>query len=198
MEAVLVSGTPPSGRAGLQGISGWDAAPGSGWGERPACPPPGPRTVRSKARFGKPVSGDHLEADMVTEAVERLAMRHGSVLMIENVGNLVCPEMSDLGERMKVAVTSVTEGEDKPLRYPFMFRAAGLVVLNRTDLASHVDFDHAAWLANVQAVSPAARVISLSARTSDGLEDWYDFLRAGQSAPKGRHDTHLTSLHTGV
>lgn len=121
-------------------------------------------------------SGCHLEADMIASALPALHLRPGSLLMIENVGNLVCPAMFDLGERMKVAVMSVTEGEDKPLKYPFMFRAAEVVLINKMDLAPHVDFKEEACLANIRAVNPAARILMLSARTGAGMDAWYEYL----------------------
>ncbi len=121
-------------------------------------------------------AGCHLEADMVAEAVRKLDPAPGSILMIENVGNLVCPAMFDLGERMKVAVISTTEGEDKPLKYPHMFRAAEVVIINKLDLAPHVDFDQALCRANIHEVNPDARLFALSARSGEGLEAWLDFL----------------------
>ncbi len=127
-------------------------------------------------------AGCHLEADMVARAVEELAPKSGSLLLIENVGNLVCPAMFDLGERMKVAVISTPEGEDKPLKYPHMFRAAEVVLINKIDLAPHVGFDEAACRANISAVNPNALVLLVSARTGEGMDAWYDFLRAMASA----------------
>lgn len=121
-------------------------------------------------------AGCHLEADMVARAAAELAPGKGSILMIENVGNLVCPAMFDLGERMKVAVISTPEGEDKPLKYPHMFRAAQLVVINKIDLAPHVDFDEAACRANIASVNPDARIMTLSARTGQGMDAWFAFL----------------------
>lgn len=121
-------------------------------------------------------AGCHLEADMVAKAVERLDLMPGEILMIENVGNLVCPAMFDLGERMKVAVISTTEGEDKPVKYPHMFRAAEVVIINKIDLAPHVDFDEATCRANINEVNPNARVLSLSAKTGQGMELWLAFL----------------------
>ncbi len=121
-------------------------------------------------------AGCHLEADMVAEAVVALDPRPGSILMIENVGNLVCPAMFDLGERMKVAVISTPEGADKPLKYPHMFRAAEAVVVNKIDLAPHVDFDMDGCAANIRAVNPDARIIPLSAKTGEGMEAWLGFL----------------------
>ena len=121
-------------------------------------------------------AGCHLEADMVAEAVRKLDPPPGSILMIENVGNLVCPAMFDLGERMKVAVISTTEGEDKPLKYPHMFRAAEVVIINKLDLAPHVDFDQALCRANIREANPDARLFALSARSGEGLGAWLDFL----------------------
>jgi len=121
-------------------------------------------------------SGCHLEADMVAKAAAELSPERGSILMIENVGNLVCPAMFDLGERMKVAVISTPEGEDKPLKYPHMFRAAALVLINKIDLAPHVGFDEAACRAAIAAVNPHARIMTVSARTGDGMSAWLDFL----------------------
>ncbi|MEO1544837.1 MAG: hydrogenase nickel incorporation protein HypB, partial [Pseudomonadota bacterium] len=95
-------------------------------------------------------AGCHLEADMIARGVEQLNPAAGSILFIENVGNLVCPAMFDLGERMKVAVISTTEGEDKPAKYPHMFEAAEIVLVNKIDLAPHVDFDEAACLASIR------------------------------------------------
>lgn len=123
-------------------------------------------------------AGCHLEADMVAEAARTLNPAPGSLLLIENVGNLVCPAMFDLGEAMKIAVISTTEGEDKPLKYPHMFRAVGIVVINKMDLAPHVGFDEAACRANILSVNPKAEIISLSARTGDNLQAWTDRLTA--------------------
>ncbi len=117
-------------------------------------------------------AGCHLEADMVAEAARALNPARGSLLLIENVGNLVCPAMFDLGEAMKVAVISTTEGEDKPLKYPHMFRAVGIVVINKMDLAPHVGFDEAACRANILTVNPGAEIIGLSARTGENLPAW--------------------------
>ncbi len=97
--------------------------------------------------------------------------------MIENVGNLVCPALFDLGERAKVVILSVTEGEDKPLKYPHMFRAANLMILNKIDLLPHVDFELERVIDNAVRVNPTITVLKLSARTGEGLESWYDWLR---------------------
>ena len=102
--------------------------------------------------------------------------------MIENVGNLVCPALFDLGERAKVVILSVTEGDDKPLKYPHMFRAADLMILNKIDLLPHVDFDVSRAIANATRINPAITTLALSARTGEGLEAWYDWLRREAAA----------------
>ena len=119
----------------------------------------------------------HLDAPMVAAAFDRLPL-HGpeGLLFIENVGNLVCPAMWDLGERAKVAILSVTEGEDKPLKYPDMFAAAHLMVLNKTDLLPHLDFDAEQCIAYARRVNPAIEVIQLSARSGEGMAAWLDWL----------------------
>nr|WP_285670320.1 hydrogenase nickel incorporation protein HypB [Limibaculum sp. NKW23] len=123
-------------------------------------------------------AGCHLEADMVAGAVARLDPAPGTILMIENVGNLVCPAMFDLGEHLKIAVISTTEGEDKPLKYPHIFRACGLVLINKIDLSPHVGFDDAACRANIREIAPEAEIIALSARTGEGFEAWTGWLTA--------------------
>lgn len=117
-------------------------------------------------------AGCHLEADMVAEAARALNPQPGSLLLIENVGNLVCPAMFDLGEAMKIAVISTTEGEDKPLKYPHMFRAVEMVLINKMDLAQYVDFDEAACRENIRKINPRAEILSLSAKTGQNLEAW--------------------------
>ncbi len=127
-------------------------------------------------------SGCHLEADMVARGLQELRPSAGSVLMIENVGNLVCPALFDLGERAKIVILSVTEGEDKPLKYPHMFRAADLMILNKIDLLPHVDFDLPRAVANAAQVNPAIATLKLSARTGEGLDEWYAWLRREAAA----------------
>ena len=117
-------------------------------------------------------AGCHLEADMIASAVKSLDPQTGSILMIENVGNLVCPAMFDLGEKMKIAVISTTEGEDKPIKYPHMFRAVEWVVINKMDLAPHVDFDEEMCRRNILEVNPGVKIFCLSARTGDGMDAW--------------------------
>lgn len=132
-------------------------------------------------------TGCHLEADMVARGLSELQPVVGSVVMIENVGNLVCPSMFDLGERAKVVILSVTEGEDKPLKYPHVFRAAEIMILNKIDLLPHVDFDVSQAITNARTVNPDITVFQVSARTGEGLADWYGWLRcelnkAGEAA----------------
>ncbi|SFE11854.1 Hydrogenase nickel incorporation protein HypB [Roseivivax sediminis] len=126
-------------------------------------------------------TGCHLEADMIEQALGVLKPRPGSIVFVENVGNLVCPSLFDLGEKAKVAILSVTEGEDKPLKYPHMFRAAKLVLLNKIDLLPHLDFDVERVVAAARDVNPDVDVIKISARTGDGLQDWYNWLESQTS-----------------
>jgi len=123
--------------------------------------------------------GCHLDAHMVGLALERLTPAEGSLLFIENVGNLVCPASFDLGEAHKVVVLSVTEGADKPLKYPDMFHAASLMLLNKQDLLPHVDFDVEACLANARRINPGIEVIQLSAKSGEGMAEWLEWLRQG-------------------
>jgi hydrogenase nickel incorporation protein HypB len=123
-------------------------------------------------------TGCHLDAEMVTRALSTLKPPAGSILLIENVGNLVCPALFDLGERAKVVIFSVTDGEDKPLKYPHMFRAASLVILSKIDLLPHLDFSLAEAIANVRQVNPEAAILQLSSRTGEGAAGWQDWLCA--------------------
>jgi hydrogenase nickel incorporation protein HypB len=118
--------------------------------------------------------------------VRELAPPAGAVVMIENVGNLVCPALFDLGERAKVAILSVTEGADKPLKYPHMFRAADLILLNKIDLLPYVDFDIDIAIANARQVNPQVEVLQVSARTGAGLDAWYAWLGAHRLAAAGQ------------
>jgi hydrogenase nickel incorporation protein HypB len=127
-------------------------------------------------------AGCHLDAEMVAHGLQSLKPGTGSVLVIENVGNLVCPAMFDVGEHFRVVILSITEGDDKPLKYPHMFRTADLVLLNKIDLLPHVDFDVARATANAHSINPDVTLMSVSARTGEGLDAWYDWLtrRAGK------------------
>jgi hydrogenase nickel incorporation protein HypB len=127
--------------------------------------------------------GCHLDAHMVGHACDRLALPRGGLLFIENVGNLVCPAAFDLGEAAKVAVVSVTEGDDKPLKYPDMFAAARLVLVNKIDLLPYVDADVAVLTANARRVNPAVEVLALSARSGEGMDRWLAWLDARLPAP---------------
>jgi hydrogenase nickel incorporation protein HypB len=121
-------------------------------------------------------AGCHLDAAMVGGALRTLDPAPGSVVVIENVGNLVCPALFDLGEAARVVLASVTEGTDKPLKYAQMFRSADLVVITKTDLGPYVDFDVAKFGEYIGQVSPRAMMIHLSSVTGDGLGQWYDWL----------------------
>ncbi len=124
--------------------------------------------------------GCHLDAHMVGHALERLEPEAGSLLFIENVGNLVCPAGFDLGEAHKVVILSVTEGEDKPLKYPDMFHAADLMILNKTDLLPHLQFDVEQCIEYARRVNPRIKVLRLSATTGEGMESWYEWLDASR------------------
>ncbi|MCI0701826.1 MAG: hydrogenase nickel incorporation protein HypB [Planctomycetia bacterium] len=126
----------------------------------------------------------HLDASMVARALSELAPVSGSVVFVENVGNLVCPALFDLGERAKVVVCSVPEGDDKPLKYPHMFRAGEIVLLNKMDLLAHVPFNLDRFLDGVRAVNSELRVIPISALHGDGLADWYDWIRDQVARPQ--------------
>jgi len=119
----------------------------------------------------------HLDAVMVGRGLQQLDPPAGSLVMIENVGNLVCPALFDLGERGKVVIASVTEGEDKPIKYPHMFRASTLMILNKIDLLPYVQFDVDRCLAYARQVNPALQILQISATRGDGLTEWYAWLR---------------------
>jgi hydrogenase nickel incorporation protein HypB len=135
-------------------------------------------------RTGAPVvqvntgNGCHLDAEMIRQAVGKLEPEEGSILFIENVGNLVCPSLFELGERSRVVIISVTEGEDKPQKYPTMFRHADLCVINKTDLLPHVDFNMEKAREYALAVNPNLEFLELSARTGEGMERWVDWIQS--------------------
>lgn len=120
--------------------------------------------------------GCHLDAQMVAEAVATLALPDGATLFVENVGNLVCPAGFDLGEGARVLVCSVTEGEDKPLKYPDMFASADLLLVSKVDLLPHLAFDMPRFLANARKVKPGLPAIAVSATTGEGLAEWYAWI----------------------
>jgi len=122
-------------------------------------------------------AGCHLDAHMVGHALEDLPVEALDLLFIENVGNLVCPAAFDLGEAHKVVVLSVTEGEDKPLKYPQMFHAADVMLLNKVDLLPYLDFDVEKCLEMARRVSPGIRIFQLSAKSGEGMAEWYEWLQ---------------------
>ena len=138
--------------------------------------------ARRIAATGVPVkqintgAGCHLDAHMVGHALEELPITGLDILFIENVGNLVCPASFDLGEHHKVVVLSVTEGEDKPLKYPQMFHAADVMLLNKIDLLPYLDFDVEKCLEMARRVSPGIRIFQLSAKSGAGMSEWYQWL----------------------
>jgi hydrogenase nickel incorporation protein HypB len=125
-------------------------------------------------------AGCHLDASMIESALRALDPRPGSVLVIENVGNLVCPALFDLGEAARVVLSSVTEGADKPIKYPQMFRGADLVLLTKVDLLPYVDFDTERHARDLKLISPQTQILPVSATSGEGLPAWYDWL-AGRS-----------------
>lgn len=123
--------------------------------------------------------GCHLDADMISQAMDRMPMPKDGILFIENVGNLVCPAGFDLGEAHKVAILSVTEGEDKPIKYPDMFAAADIMILTKTDLLPYLNFDVEACLDYARRVNPDLKIFQLSSTNGEGLQEWYDWIKAG-------------------
>ncbi len=137
------------------------------------------RLARSGARVQQILTGTvcHLEAEMVRAAVEDWLLQGLDFLFIENVGNLVCPSSFDLGENLRLVLFSVTEGEDKPLKYPTIFHTSDATVVTKMDLASAAEFDAAAAHRSIQAVRPGMRVFEVSSKTGAGMEAWLDFLQ---------------------
>ncbi len=121
-------------------------------------------------------AGCHLDAEMLDRGLTELAPPDGSLVFVENVGNLVCPALFDLGEAARVVIISVTEGADKPAKYPYMFRTADLVLLNKIDLLPYVDFDVDLCLELIHRVKPDVEMLSVSATRGDGLDSWHDWL----------------------
>ncbi len=127
-------------------------------------------------------SGCHLDAAMIADALKRLKPPPGSVLMIENVGNLVCPALFDLGESARIVIASVTEGDDKPLKYPHMFRAADVMILNKIDLLPYVPFNVDRCVGYARQINPALKILQVSVLKGDGMSEWYSFLREKKAA----------------
>jgi hydrogenase nickel incorporation protein HypB len=136
------------------------------------------RLARSKAPVKQITTGTlcHLEASMIQRALEDWNPGQLDILFVENVGNLVCPASYDLGEDLRLVLLSVTEGEDKPLKYPTIFNSADVAVITKIDLAAAAEFDEVAANANIQAVRPGMRVFKLSAKTNEGMDDYLQFL----------------------
>ena len=129
--------------------------------------------------------GCHLEANLVQQALDRFELDQLDLLLIENVGNLVCPVGFDLGETRRVAVVSVTEGHDKPAKYPKLFTTADVVVLNKTDLLPYVDFDVSAFETYVRGIKPDVPILKVSCRNGEGVAQWADWLRDTARAGAG-------------
>jgi hydrogenase nickel incorporation protein HypB len=140
------------------------------------------RLARSHARVSQIVTGTvcHLEAEMINRALEGWELRELDFLFLENVGNLVCPGSYDLGEQLRLVLLSVTEGEDKPLKYPTIFNSADVALVTKMDLAAAVEFDWPAAESNIQRVRPGMRVMRVSAKTGEGMEPWLEFLRSAR------------------
>jgi hydrogenase nickel incorporation protein HypB len=142
--------------------------------------------------------GCHLDAAMVQTALQRMALADDSVLMIENVGNLVCPAAFDLGEAHKVVVLSVTEGEDKPLKYPDMFHAASLLLLNKVDLLPHLSFDVERCLDHARRVNPAIEILQVSATSGAGLQAWLAWIERNAQAARQQRLGQVATLQQRV
>lgn len=142
--------------------------------------------------------GCHLDAEMIRRALADLEVPAGGVLLIENVGNLVCPAAFDLGEHHKVAILSVTEGEDKPLKYPDMFAAADVMLLNKCDLLPYLQFDADLAEANARRVNPHLTIFRVSATTGDGMAAWLDWIRAGLAAQHAKRHDHVDALKARI
>lgn len=128
----------------------------------------------------------HLESLSIDNALDELDLESIDIIIIENVGNLVCPAEFDLGESMKIAITSVPEGHDKPIKYPLLFQEAGLVILNKEDLIPHTDFDLDEYMGDVKKLNAETKVFAMSCRTSSGLEAWYEFIETLAAAERSR------------
>lgn len=144
------------------------------------------RLARAGGRDVKPIvtgGACHLDARMITRALDNLNLDDFDLLIIENVGNLVCPSSYDLGEDMKVVIISTTEGDDKPLKYPSMFRRSSVMVINKIDLLGFTDFDIARVRENALKINSGLKIFETSCRTGDGLQAWYDWLISLTQAP---------------
>jgi len=133
---------------------------------------------RSGSQVVQITTGDicHLEAEMINQALTEINLNNCQLLIIENVGNLVCPAAYYLGENQRIAILSVTEGEDKPLKYPTLFKSADVVIINKIDIANAVEFNHHLALQNIKMIAPQAVIFSVSARTGEGMKEWYNYI----------------------
>lgn len=152
------------------------------------------RATGAKAIQVNTGKGCHLDAHMVGHALEKLDLADESLVLIENVGNLVCPAAFDLGEAHKVVILSVTEGEDKPLKYPDMFHAADLMLLNKVDLLPHLRFDVDQCIEYARRVNSRLRVLQVSATTGTGMDAWLDWLRAGVAQARAARQDSVDTL----
>ena len=142
--------------------------------------------------------GCHLDAHMVGHAMEKLELADDSLLMIENVGNLVCPAAFDLGEACKVVILSVTEGEDKPIKYPDMFRAASLMLMNKCDLLPYLSFKVDAAIEFARRVNPGIEVIQVSATSGQGMDQWLDWIEKGSANAREQRQQNVDALRRRV
>jgi hydrogenase nickel incorporation protein HypB len=159
-------------------------------------------------RYGVPVvaittgRACHLDSKMVAGGIHRLAQEYDpssfDLVFVENVGNLVCPAEFEVGEHAKVALLSVTEGEDKPLKYPVMFREADCLLITKTDLVPYLKVDLARIAANVLQINPHCRILPVSAQTGEGLEAWFDWVRSAVRSPKGHGQSQSSPLPTSA
>lgn len=136
------------------------------------------RLQKSGSQVIQITTGDvcHLEAGMINKALPKINLDECQLLIIENVGNLVCPAIYDLGEHQRIAILSVTEGEDKPLKYPTLFKTADVVIINKMDIAQAVEFNQDLALDNIRAIAPQSKIFLVSARTGEGMQDWYEYI----------------------
>lgn len=155
------------------------------------------RLARSHAPAKQITTGTlcHLEASMVQTAIEGWNLSDFDFLFIENVGNLVCPSSYDLGEDLRLVLMSVTEGEDKPLKYPTIFNSADVAVLTKMDLAAAVEFDHDAATRNINSVRPGMTILDVSAKSGQGMDEYLDFFRVRRAASRSAQ-AHPIAAHT--
>ncbi|MGI6092815.1 MAG: hydrogenase nickel incorporation protein HypB [Negativicutes bacterium] len=140
--------------------------------------------------------GCHLDAGMINSAIDNLDLKTLDMIIIENVGNLVCPAEFEIGEDAKVTVLSITEGEDKPLKYPLVFRKSQAVLLNKMDLLPYTGFDLAAAIDDIKGINPDARLITASCRSGEGLEEWYHWLKLQVGKKKKNRSSELCPTQT--